>query len=447
MKILTNSILPPKFSIFREDEGGGGSSGGGEGDGKLGSAFSKMLSDMNPEAAAPDPRKDKEPTEAEKVAAAAEKVEKEKSAAAEAEKKKTEDATKKKRGRDPLLDVFEGTKADDKKEEKKPDPAADEAAKKAREAELETATKGMSGAAAANFRKVATERDDAITKAANLEKELAALKANPPKPELSAEVQAKLAELEALKKEHGALQELMEKIGVERSPTYQKKFVQGRQNLIEKAKGLVKKYGGDPAAFAEALNLTGKERSDALANAMADMQPFDVQRVAGVMTELESLDDDAAAYLGDARKSLQEEERNAQAQEQAQAAEVGRLREAKFTEVANRMLRKFPDDHPLAAEANALVDAAVVTAKKFLFENTEFDTFAQAAIAHAMFPEMQKRLAAAGEHIARLEQQLEDLAGADPGNGGSGGGAGDGATKDQKDFAGRYAEAMTPAAA
>jgi hypothetical protein len=460
IKALASIIHPPKLQTFHKpaDDGAGGGGGGagdagngqGGGDGAggggagekqaLGSAFAGMIKAMTPGGE-------------EGGGAGGDKTEEEKKAAADAEEKRKSDAAAaaaaksgKKPAKDALTEILTGAKpeagagaagAGDDAAKK----AAEVEAEKKRAAEIQEQTKGMSAAARENFTKLAAARDAAEQKAATLASEVEKLKAQ--KPEIPADAQQKLAAYEALKVEHEKLEKTLEQIGVERSPAYQRKYVAGRQAKIDKAKELVKKFGGDPNAFVEALSLQGKERSVAIRTAMADMDEFDVQRVAGVVTELEALDEEAASYLGNAKKSLQEEERNAQAQEQERAVQTVQAKSAAFLETANQMLHRFPDDHPLAAEANPIVDKAIADAKKFLFECDDFGSFAQAAVAHVLYPQMQERLGAMVKRNMELEAQIEELTGAEPdlGSGGGGGGGGGGGNEKPKGFAERFVDA------
>jgi hypothetical protein len=353
-----------------------------------------------------------------------------------------------KKKKDGLLEVLSGGAAEKPPEggAGKPDPTETEKADAARrEAEVAEATKGLSQKAAENFRTVAAARDAAEQRANDLQKQLDTIKTQ--QPQIPPEVQTKLAKFEALQQEHNSLLEMVEKIGAERSPTYQKKFVQGRANLIGKAAGLVKKYGGDEGQFKAALELQGRERSDALQTAMADMHALDQQRVAAVLTEVESLEEEGASFLGNAKESLLKEEQEAQQIESQRMREMVQQREAGFTEVANKMLHKLPDDHELAAETNPIVDKAIEKARQFLFEGKDFAEFAQASIAYAMFPVMQEKLLAAANTIAELESKLEEYTAADPGNGGSGGGGGGGAATETKGFTERFKGAMSGGAA
>lgn len=435
-KILTGQIQPTVIFHESPDEGGGDGGGGAatqtEEIPKVGSAFSQMIKTMRPDEtpAAPDATKPEGDDAAKKAA--------EDKAKEEAAAKAKETKAKKERKPDPLLETLSPSPATEKKEEKAPE--LDEKQK----AEIEAATKGMSQKAADHFKTVVSQKDAAERRAITAEAELKKIKEAGP--QIPAEVKAQLEELDATKKELATLRDTMEKIGAERSPTYQSKFVAGKQKLIDKAKGLVAKLGGDPNAFVAALNLSGKERSEALEEAMANVSAMDAQRVALVITEMEALDEEGASYLSNARESLINEEKHAQQIEAARMKEVAVAREAQFTQVANTMLHRLPDDHPLAAEANAIVDKALVDAKKFLFDTNDFDEFAKASVAHAMFPVLQKRLLESAQRIADLEAELEEIRAAEPGIS-SGGGAPAKETDQPSSLATRYNREMSGAGA
>lgn len=412
MKILTGRLLP-KLIQFADAVADAPPESSG-----LASLFNKEM-DGGTDDPAPDkpketPAKDKEPEKA--------KVEK------KVEKSKP----------DPLLGVLDSKEPEKKEEVTKPDPDA-EAAQKALETEIAEAKKGMSGKASENFEKQIKLRHEAEQKAAKLEKELTAIKAQ--KPELSAEQKAVIAEAEAIKKENAEMKEQLERIGVERSPAYQNKFVKGRKALVDKAVDMMKRYGGSDDKFLSALELSGKARSAAMAEALDGMEDYEKNRVASLINQIEDLDEEGAGYLLNASESLQKEEIEAQRAEREQRQkDVATQREA-FMATANTMLRKFPDDHPLAAEANPIVDKVIEGAQKFMFEETNFQGFAEAAIAKAMFPHFKERLAAAGQRIAELEAQLEEMSAAEPDV--KGGGGGDNGADDQpKSLAARYKDAQ-----
>lgn len=464
-KILTGSINPPaiRFAMKPDDGGGegGGASPNGEGgvvaDGKVGSAFQKMISTMqgeDPKTAitADPPADDKKSADDSKKAgdppaaddAAKQKAEKDAAAAAEAAAAAKEKA-KPKTKRDPMLDVLE-KKAEP--EVKKDDvPIEDPKVKEAQEAEIAAATKGMSSNAAANFRKASELRYAAEAEAAKLKAEVEKLRNV--KPELPAEVKAQLAELERLRQEHAATTDILEKIGAERSPAYQQKFVKGKQQLIEKAKGLLVKYGGDAKLFEDAMALHGKDRSAAIARAMEDMETFDQQRVAGVMTEMETLEEEGGKFLGNAREALQAEERLAQQQELERGQQMIQAKTNAFIAKANSILHKLPDDHPDAPEVNGIVEKVIQESQEFLFKGDKFDDFAEAAIARSMFPIMKQKLQDAALTIAKLESQIEELTSADPNLGSGGGGAGnqDGGAGKEQSFIERFKNAGQSAAA
>ena len=440
--ILTDRIKPLTFLLASPDEGGGG---GGEKEGAngeptgLGGSFKAMLSTMAGDGAPAEEKntqiRQKEASEAEAAPDAG------KPDAAAAAKEAAAKAKKEKPG-DPLLEILKEKKAGEEKKPAEPTEAERaDAAKKA--ADIEAATKGLSAKAAENFRTVASARDAAEQKAAALAKELETLKTA--KPAIPPEIQEKLNRLAEIETEHASLLDVVQKIGAERSPAYQNKYVKGKAALLDRAAGIVKKYGGDDSAFKAALALTGRDRSDALSESMADLHDMDKNRIAAILTEVEALEEEGASFLDNAKESLQREEQEAQQMERQRTQEMVQARESAFVSVANKMLHRLPDDHPLAAEANPMVDAAIEKAKKFLFEGSDFNEFAEASVARAMYPVLQERLLGAADRIAELEAQLEEFTNADPGGGGSGGGSGTDAKGEEKSFADRYKSTMAGA--
>jgi hypothetical protein len=334
---------------------------------------------------------------------------------------------------DPLLDMLSGEAA--KAEVKKETPAVDPA----KEAEIVAATKGMSPKASDNFRLIASARDAAETRAADLQRQLDAIKQGP---QFTPEIQAKLERLEAIEKEYGEMSSVMEKIGAERSPTYQNKFVKGRQELINKAKALVRKNGGDDVAFEEAIKLTGSDRNDAISTALVNINAMDSSRIGDLLTKLDVLDEEGEAFITNARESLLAEEKAQQQAELQRRQQVAKDQDENFMKVVNTMLHKFPDDHPLAAEANPMVDEVIAGAKEFLFKNEDFGEFVKAAVSHRMYPKMIEKLGAATKRIAELETMIEEYESAGPDVGNGSVSTPDGAKEAPKGLAGRFSQAM-----
>lgn len=330
---------------------------------------------------------------------------------------------------DPLLGMLDPAA----KESPKVEPTADPT----KEAEIAAATKGMSGKAADNFRTIAKARDEAQAEAAALRKELESIKGNP---QITPEIKAKLDAYESLQQERDQLNAAMEKLGAERSPAYQNKFVKGRQALVEKAKGLIARNGGDASLFEQALGMTGSERAEAMSAATGNMAALDANRVAGLLTDIEALDEDGKKFIENARESLINEEREAQQQELRQREELARNQDASFTQVINGIFHKFPDDHPLAAEANPMVDAAVTKAREFMAKETRYEEFVKAAAAYAVHDQMKQRMGILAQKLAEAEEKLAAFEDAEPDL--SSGGGGPAGKPEQKGLAGRFSAAM-----
>lgn len=329
---------------------------------------------------------------------------------------------------DPLLGML-----DPVKETPKAEPTVDPA----KESEIAAATKNLSPKAAENFRKITTERDQANADAAALRKEIETLKTSP---QFTPEIKAKLDAYDTLQQERDQLAAAMEKLGAERSPAYQNKFVKGRQAMIDKAKGVIARNGGDATLFEQALSMTGAERAEAMGAATASMAALDSTRVANLLTEIEALDEDGKKFIENARESLISEEREAQQQELRQREELARNQDASFTQVINGIFHKFPDDHPLAAEANPMVDSAVAKAREFMQKETRYEEFVKAAAAYAVYPQMKERMGVLAQKVAELEAKLEEYEEAEP-DLSSGGGAPAGKAE-TKGLAGRFSAAM-----
>lgn len=162
--------------------------------------------------------------------------------------------------------------------------------------------------------------DELKTKAKTYEKEVGEHKAKIN--ELNGRL-GQLAKLEAKIKERdnqiAEMSALVERANVEAHPDFRKKYVEGRDALVDRAKRIVADAGGEGNDIALALSLQGKARVEAIEKAAGELSTFQQGRLAKVIDELESLDAEAAekrARSGDSWKEIQKEQQERAAREQ-----------------------------------------------------------------------------------------------------------------------------------
>ncbi len=137
----------------------------------------------------------------------------------------------------------------------------------------------------------------------------------------SADFEKQLAERDAKLKEMSAL---VERANVEAHPEFRKKYVEGREALVNKAKTIIDDAGGNAEDIATALALSGKARVAAIEKAAEELSTFQQGRLAKVIDELEGLDAEAAdkrAKSGDSWKEIQREQQERQQRESQEFSE------------------------------------------------------------------------------------------------------------------------------
>lgn len=233
------------------------------------------------------------------------------------------------------------------------------------------------------------------------------------------------AEFERYKKEYPEMESIVERIGLERSPQFQNKFVKGRAEIIEKAAKKVIAAGGDGKAFREAMGLTGRAKYEAIEMALGESPQGVVGQVHSLVTQVEDLDEERDSTLASGKVALEEfatqEERKKREQLEKQTA----AQTARFEEVTELL----KDDFFLLKEVegndkwNEMSKGIRERAKKFLFNASSFDDFATAAIAAESAPIFKQMYQAERNARLAIQEELEQYAGAEPGlkSGGDGG--------------------------
>lgn len=337
-------------------------------------------------------------------------------------------------------DVF---KVEAKKEEPPtPTPAADDLNR-------EELTKGMSDSGRKNFARL---EDHWKGRYAKLETELAEAKKTAADPAHAEETKRLKEEHEKLKAEHADMLKTIELIGVERSPQFQAKYVTGRNKLVDEAAKKVTKAGGSPEKFRAALELEGRARYDAIEEALDGAPAFVANQLAAAVSQIEALDEEKTEALQNGKGKLTEWAEQETAKQREEGAKMVAAREARFAELVPALaqdvlfLRRVPDGSEGAEEWNKIVDEVVNGGKEFLFNASNFDDFAAAAMKSRAYDKLQGLFLKTREENLALTAQLAELMDSEPGaaNRGGGGGGGGGKTNEEEpsSFAARVKKTM-----
>lgn len=288
-----------------------------------------------------------------------------------------------------------------------PDPATDEL------------TKGMSEAARGNFKKM---QETHAAKVAELTGQIEELKKGG-----AGEAAGIKAQLEKVQKENAELLEVVEKIGLERSPQFTQKFVKGRAELVTKMLAKVQEVGGDAEAFKKALTLGGKARFEAMQGALIDVPDMAQAQIAQLVGSLEGIDAERDTVLAQSKETLSAWERQQLEQAEQQRQQMGVAQRTRFTQLLDAMsgttmmLRRVPPETPGADQWNATVDEIVKGGETLLFETTDWDQFAAASIRAKAYEKLEPMFKQTHALLAEANKRIAELTAAEPGTSNGGG--------------------------
>lgn len=298
-------------------------------------------------------------------------------------------------------------------------PAKTPPAEPAAAAAADEITKGMSDGARANFKKM---QDAHAAKVADLTREIEALKTGG-----AGEAASIKTQLEKVQQENKELLDVVEKIGLERSPQFTRKFIKGREELIGKTLAKVTEVGGDGDAFKKALGLSGKARFEAMEHALVDVPEMAKAQIAGLVGNLETIDAEKDAVLAKSRETLTDWERQQLEQAEQQRQQMGVAQRTRFTQLLDAMsgttmmLRKVPAETPGADQWNATVDEIVKGGETLLFETTDWDQFAAASIRAKAYEKLEPMFKQTHALLAEANKRIAELTAAEPGTSNGGG--------------------------
>lgn len=229
------------------------------------------------------------------------------------------------------------------------------------------------------------------------------------------------AELETVRKTHVPMERLtaaeqraadMEKRveiqNLENSPKFAREFTEPRIQLIDQAKELAKDVLGDEFSVDKAVNLMGKSRREFLDEAFANASPSALAEMAGLLTQIDSLDRSKASALTNWKKqrdAMSEQERAEVLREAEDGRnEILRAFDASKNEVASKIpgFREIIGNEP----HNQSVSEKYDRARKLLTGEASVRDQASAAYLAVECADALKREVAKDEQIATLTERL-----------------------------------------
>ncbi len=191
--------------------------------------------------------------------------------------------------------------------------------------------------------------------------------------------QKQLADRDVRIKEMSAL---VERANVEAHPDFRKKYVEGRDALVGRAKTIVSDAGGEGDDIALALSLSGRARVEAIEKAAENLSPFQNQRLGRVIDELEALDSEAATKREKSSEAWKEIQQEQHEQQQRQREEFSVKALKTYDSVKREMARELEvlREAPSSDWWNEQRKAIVEKSDKFFAENEDMAESAKAAI-------------------------------------------------------------------
>lgn len=237
----------------------------------------------------------------------------------------------------------------------------------------------------------------------------------------SAETIASLTQREQeLTKQNETLLAQIKKINVIYDPAHQEKFVAGRQKLIDKAIAHVKSYGGNVDTFADAISLSGKARTTALREALADVDEIDRPRILNVLEQIQNLDDERADLEKDPGKAFEELSASRRAEQELQAADSARLRKQEFGRIATAIADKTPFLRQVdggikdASEWNDGIKADVANAEKLLGPDAQYSDIVERSIKGFRYDALEKMFTSTRSELIEAKKLVAEYEGASP---------------------------------
>jgi len=248
-----------------------------------------------------------------------------------------------------------------------------------------------------------------------LEKQISEWKAAGRDPEA---LEKKLAEKESKLTEYS---DLVARARIETHPEFKREFIDGREKLVNRAKTLIDAAGGDGAAVAKALNLTGKAREDALTEHAEGLNQLQAGRLGNILDELSSLDERAEEKRSKAQESyaeIQERERLKQIDERANLV---KRRSLEFDDTVKQLRGQLEVLNPAEGhdEWNKRAEEIIQGARAYVEQNPTADIEAEIRARSMMayrglFIQADKAVEERDAEITKLKAELKAIHGKSP---------------------------------
>jgi hypothetical protein len=235
------------------------------------------------------------------------------------------------------------------------------------------------------------------------------------------------ARLDYLENENKGLTNRLNQFSIETNQDFQKNVIQPMQGAWYKAAKTMQEAGGDPAALAKAMSVSGLAQYQALDEILSDLPESAKAEVNGALTAYRQLDEVRRHALADAPRTIQElNKRNMERQMEAiskQKTEMGvlfdeavrKLRDEAGVEVLRR------SDDPESQWWNQQGDEMIQTARALYLDNADLGRMAMACVLAPMADTYRKLWFQERDARLKAEGTLKQKFGAEPSLSESGG--------------------------
>lgn len=224
-----------------------------------------------------------------------------------------------------------------------------------------------------------------------------------------------------LKKENDELRDAITAINIEYHPDTQKRFVQGRVELVRKASEKAKAFGGSADLIVQAMGEPeGRVRSDLIEQALGDLKETERSRVLHFIAEVEKLDDEKFELTKDPQGAWAK----LQQAEKARETQRKELIEKNKRTVFDSVLGELPKSHfllrtvnptlPGADEHNTFVEKAKNGAFRLLGADATPQELAEASVKSQMADRYRDLYLEARKREKTLLSRLGDTEASEP---------------------------------
>lgn len=211
-------------------------------------------------------------------------------------------------------------------------------------------------------------------------------------------------------------------LDVKYDPEFQAKYVQGRDALVGKAVSKLNAFGGNGEALKEALDMAeGRTRTQAIKEALGEIEDVDRDRVMSFINDVYKLDDERAELEGDPQQAWEKlQQKQAEALRQ-QNEQIEQRKRTIFDAVSKALPGKLTLIRPVdpsvegGKEWNESIAEIKENAFKLLGNDATPEQLAEAALWATAGPKIQERWLADRQELSKLRTALKEYEESEPG--------------------------------